>query len=107
MSREVRTKVLVVGAGVAGLGAALELERGGTDVLVVDEGDAPGGVMRTDSVKGFRIERGPNTIRIDAGLQQLLVDQNLVTLPLRATAENKSRWLFAGGKLVRVPTSLV
>lgn len=107
MSREVRTKVLVVGAGVAGLGAALELERGGTDVLVVDEGDAPGGVMRTDSVRGFRIERGPNTIRIDAGLQQLLVDQDLVTLPLRATAENKSRWLFAGGKLVRVPTSLV
>lgn len=50
--------VVVVGAGLAGLSAASELQRGGLDVLVLESSDAPGGRLRTDRVDGFQLDRG-------------------------------------------------
>jgi phytoene dehydrogenase-like protein len=50
--------VLVVGAGVSGLVAAVELKRRGYSVLVLEASDAVGGRVRTDSVDGFLLDRG-------------------------------------------------
>jgi phytoene dehydrogenase-like protein len=50
--------VVVVGAGLAGLGCAVALERAGLDVLVLEGADAVGGRIRTDVVDGFRVDRG-------------------------------------------------
>ncbi|MFC9330723.1 NAD(P)/FAD-dependent oxidoreductase [Kitasatospora sp. NPDC057015] len=50
--------VLVVGAGVAGLSCALDLAAAGLDVLLVEEGDAVGGRVRTDRRAGFLLDRG-------------------------------------------------
>ena len=50
--------VVVVGAGLAGLRCALELERRGHEVEVLDAADAPGGRIRTDEIEGFRLDRG-------------------------------------------------
>jgi phytoene dehydrogenase-like protein len=50
--------VLVVGAGLAGLCCARELQAAGLDVLVLERGDAPGGRVRTDVVDGFLLDRG-------------------------------------------------
>jgi phytoene dehydrogenase-like protein len=49
---------VVVGAGLAGLSAALLLEREGVNVHVVEASDAVGGRIRTDDVEGFRLDRG-------------------------------------------------
>ena len=51
-------EVLVVGAGLAGLGAALRLTAAGRSVRVLEASDAPGGRMRSDVVDGFTIDRG-------------------------------------------------
>ena len=50
--------VLVVGAGIAGLTCARELERSGLEVEVLEASDAVGGRVRTDVVDGFRCDRG-------------------------------------------------
>ena len=50
--------VIVVGAGLAGLCCARELDAAGLDVLVLERGDAPGGRVRTDEVDGFLLDRG-------------------------------------------------
>ena len=50
--------VLVVGAGVSGLVAALELKRRGFSVLVLEASDEVGGRIRTDVVNGFLLDRG-------------------------------------------------
>jgi len=50
--------VLVVGAGVSGLVAALELKRRGFSVLVLEASDGVGGRIRTDMVNGFLLDRG-------------------------------------------------
>lgn len=53
-----RADVVVVGAGMAGLAAAGVLHRGGRHVLVLEASDGPGGRVRTDTVDGFRLDRG-------------------------------------------------
>lgn len=50
--------VLVVGAGVSGLVAALELKRRGFSVQVLEASDEVGGRVRTDAVDGFLLDRG-------------------------------------------------
>ena len=50
--------VIVVGAGVSGLVAALELKRRGFEVHVLEASDNVGGRVRTDVVDGFLLDRG-------------------------------------------------
>ncbi|MEI6037920.1 MAG: FAD-dependent oxidoreductase, partial [Planctomycetota bacterium] len=49
---------IVVGAGLAGLACAHALERAGKRVWVVEAADRVGGRVATDSVEGFRVDRG-------------------------------------------------
>ena len=50
--------VVVVGAGLAGLHAALTVHAAGRQVLVLDSADAVGGRVRTDEVDGLLLDRG-------------------------------------------------
>ena len=52
------TEVVVVGAGLAGLSAALTLRASGIDTIVLEAGDAVGGRLRTDHIDGFTLDRG-------------------------------------------------
>lgn len=53
-----RHDVIVLGAGLAGLRAAVRLTRSGLDVVVLEASDAVGGRQRTDAVDGFLLDRG-------------------------------------------------
>lgn len=53
-----RPSTLIVGAGLAGLAAAVTLVRAGRPVLLCDASDAVGGRVRTDLVDGFLLDRG-------------------------------------------------
>lgn len=67
--------IAVVGAGLAGLSAALELTAAGADVTVLEAADEVGGRVRTDVVDGVRFDRGfqivlpayPELARLDLG----------------------------------------
>lgn len=52
------TDVIVVGAGLAGLATALELQQAGREVLVIEATDRAGGRVKTDLVDGYRLDRG-------------------------------------------------
>ena len=51
-------KVLVIGAGIAGLTAAWQLQKAGMNVKVLEASGRVGGRMSTDSVNGFVVDRG-------------------------------------------------
>jgi oxygen-dependent protoporphyrinogen oxidase len=98
---------IVVGAGIAGLAAALELQQRVRDVLVIDPQDRPGGVMRTDHVSGYVIERGPNTYQVKAPMLASLRRDGLEAGLLRASPASRLRCIFHDGRLVPVPMSPV
>jgi len=52
------TQTLVVGAGIAGLAAAYQLQNAGHDVLVLEANSYPGGRMFTIDWEGFRVDGG-------------------------------------------------
>ena len=50
--------VCVIGAGVAGLRCAIELQDRGFQVMVIEAGDEVGGRIRTDTINGYKLDRG-------------------------------------------------
>ena len=54
--------VVVVGAGVGGLAAAIDLARAGLPVTVIDSASVPGGKLRELTVAGARIDSGATVL---------------------------------------------
>lgn len=50
--------VLIIGAGLTGLSCATHLHREGIPYRILEKDDAVGGRVRTDTVDGFRLDRG-------------------------------------------------
>jgi oxygen-dependent protoporphyrinogen oxidase len=96
---------VVAGAGIAGLAAALQLQLTGHEVLVIDASDRPGGVMRTDHVSGYVIERGPNTTYVKAPMLAFLRALGAEKPLLAARPASRLRWIYHAGGLVPVPMS--
>jgi len=50
--------VVIIGAGLAGLTCARHLQNRGVECTILEASDAVGGRVRTDTVDGFRLDRG-------------------------------------------------
>ena len=76
---------VVVGGGVAGLAAALELQRDTREVLVVDANDRPGGLLRTDHVASdaWLVEQARRGDRDAFGELALRYERRLMRVLLR------------------------
>lgn len=99
-------RAIVVGGGLSGLVVAHGLLHRGHQVVVVDPGDSPGGLIRARRVGGFLCETGPQGIldgapEVRALIQQLGLTDRLVT----ASARARRRYVYLRGKLRAVPTS--
>lgn len=87
-------KICIVGAGIGGLAAALDLSARGLDVTVLEKADAPGGKMREVMVAGARLDAGPTVFTMkwvfdelfrDVGLE---FDQHVVCKPVEVLARH-------------------
>jgi phytoene dehydrogenase-like protein len=54
----VHSDVLIVGAGLAGLNAAIHLQAAGVDVTIIESSDRAGGRVASDVIDGFVCDRG-------------------------------------------------
>ena len=72
------TEVLIVGAGLAGLSAAIHLEAAGVEVTVIESSDRAGGRVASDVIDGFICDRGFQLINARyPALQDLNILQEL------------------------------
>jgi phytoene dehydrogenase-like protein len=75
-------EVLVVGAGLAGLSAAITLQSAGVDVRVIESSDRAGGRVASDVIDGFICDRGFQLINAKyPALQELDVIKELDFIP--------------------------
>ena len=58
-------KVIVIGAGLAGLSAAITLQNEGISVTVLESSDRPGGRVTSDLIDGFICDRGFQLLNIN------------------------------------------
>lgn len=64
----------VVGAGVGGLAAALDLAARGLEVVVLERAPAPGGKMREVQAGGARLDAGPTVFTMRGVFESLFAD---------------------------------
>ncbi|NMC14222.1 MAG: NAD(P)/FAD-dependent oxidoreductase, partial [Chloroflexi bacterium] len=60
-------KIVIVGAGVAGLTAAAYLAKAGYNVLLLEKNDRSGGLLSTLSNDGFHFDTGPRAL-VNSGI---------------------------------------
>lgn len=72
--------VIVVGAGLAGLRTALELQSSGHSVVVLEADQRVGGRVRTDHVDGFLLDRGFQVLNPGYGEVRAVLDLPLLRL---------------------------
>ncbi len=66
--------VLIIGAGMGGLAAAIDLSANGVPVTLVEKAQTPGGKMRTLQVGGQAIDAGPTVMTLRSGFDALFED---------------------------------
>ena len=98
-------EVAVVGAGVAGLAAAAELARAGSEVAVFEASQRAGGAAWSEARAGFLVERGATTFRIGVAADRFLREQGLDQRLVAASPASRERFLVRAGRLVPVPLS--
>lgn len=95
-------RVVVVGAGIAGLSAAYHLRKAGVDVTVLEASDRVGGRMSTDSSHGYLIERGTQMVSTSYSTLMPLIAE----LGLQSNLRAVSPWMaiVLGGRPRRIRT---
>ena len=97
-----RCDVVVVGAGLAGLGAARDLMNGGTDVLVLEARNRPGGrVEQTTLADGRIVQLGGEVIGpFHEAYVGLVEELGLTIVPSFPQLPGEDTWVLADGRYV-------
>lgn len=103
-------RVVVIGAGISGLAAAVELETCGADVRIVTADDRAGGVMqshRPPAAPGFLFEDGPNSVRgTSRDFRGLCADLGVASEIITSRPAASARFMLHRGVPVAMPTTL-
>ena len=92
----------VVGGGLSGLVHAHALVRSGEDVVVLESGTTPGGVVRSVEQGGYLLELGPNTVRPTPALLDLSLELGIAD-EMQFSDPRLPRFVEIGGRLARIP----
>jgi oxygen-dependent protoporphyrinogen oxidase len=95
-------QVVVIGAGIAGLVCAYRLKSLGTDVLLIESSERVGGVMQTEAIDGYLIERGPNSSQGSEELMALIEELGLMDELLEGDPKAPA-YVYFNGQLHAVP----
>ncbi len=107
MKKTIKKDTVIIGAGITGLTAAYYLKKKEIDLLVLEEQERAGGVIRTVKENGFIYETGPNTGVLGQPEAALLFEDLGGKVPLEiASEEVKKRYVLKDGRWEPLPSGL-
>ena len=105
MSISPQYDVIIIGGGISGLAAAYWLRQRGCNIVLLEQGERVGGVMRSERIGGFLFEHGPTSLMTNhpdvlhfcdaVGLTDRLVEANPFS---------RRRYVMRGGRLLPLPS---
>lgn len=107
MIRKAEQRVIVIGAGLGGLSAAIRLARAGFRVTVLEQQEQAGGKLQQIEAGSYRFDRGPSTITMLHRFAEVFsaagrhLEDYLSVYPLEPAARN----IFADGTVVDLSSS--
>lgn len=96
-------RVAVIGAGITGLSAALELRDRGVQVTVLEAAPRVGGVITTLRRDGWLVEAGPTSLTATAPLEAVIDRVGLGAARIATMPAAKRRYIVRDGHLVALP----
>jgi oxygen-dependent protoporphyrinogen oxidase len=100
--------IVIAGAGLTGLSTAYFLRRAGRQVVVLEKGTRPGGVIRSETDQGFLYEAGPNTgVLGSAEAVQLFAELSGSCELLAARKEASKRYILKNSVWRALPSGLL
>ena len=94
MALKSKPKVAILGSGVAGLVAALELAARGWPVTIYERADRIGGKIRSEKINGRSLDVGPTVLTMRWVIEQIFQDvgahlsEHLTLTPSRLVARH-------------------
>jgi len=95
--------VVVVGAGIAGLATAYELSRHGASFVVLERASRAGGVILSDTLDGYTIDGGPDSLLIQKPAAIALCEEIGLGDRLVTTRPPRLAYIQRGGRLHALP----
>jgi oxygen-dependent protoporphyrinogen oxidase len=97
-----RVGTLVVGGGLSGLTHARALMRRGSDCVLLEQSERPGGAARSLEKGGYLLELGPNTVRPTPALLQICREIGLEK-EILLSDPHLPRYVEVDGRLKKIP----
>lgn len=95
---------MVVGGGIGGLAAAHRLARAGREVVLLERAGRVGGLLRTERVDGWVIERGPDAILTSKpAAVELARRVGIEDAIIGTQAHHRGAYVVCRGRLERIP----
>ena len=99
--------VAIVGGGIAGLAVAYELSRRQVSFVVLERAPRAGGVIFSESVDGFTIDGGPDSLLIQKPEAIALCQEIGLGDQLVSTQPPRIAYIQRGGRLHALPAASV
>ena len=102
-------EVIIIGGGISGLATAYYLGRKGIRSVIVEKSNRLGGLIKTDFIRGCRLEAGPDSyIATKRAVTELAQDLGDLSGDIIRSNDNARRiFILRHNKLLRMPPGMV